>query len=278
MSDVSSTDRPCSNTISEEICSRIVAEHHQAQEAARCAVKHAQRAGGLLIEAKEHIEHGKWTAWIHRNLPFSERTAQGYMRVARMLPTLAEGKAQRVAELPLRKALAELAHPSGEATESGQDAELLAMDGLRALHSMHTADALATANSEADLRAYYEQRGVRPELAEEAARIVWSRWMLKCALAGEAGDSDLASVCLRSFPVTWPSEKAVPPGCDLTNIEAILILNVGIDVLAPLSALGKEMAEEHTDRQGRGWAWAMRFVRGVVERGGYSGLECGFEA
>ena len=72
------------------------------------AVEHAVRAGTFLAEAKQKVAHGGWLPWLKENFAFSERTAQGYMRVARELPKL---KAQRVADLSFRQTIALLQQP-----------------------------------------------------------------------------------------------------------------------------------------------------------------------
>ena len=84
-------------------------EHEAAEHAATTAVEHARRAGEMLLEAKAAVLHGAWLPWIRENLSLSERSAQGYMRVAKQLRELPDGKAQRVADLPLRQVLASLA-------------------------------------------------------------------------------------------------------------------------------------------------------------------------
>ncbi len=94
------------------IADEINREHEAARTAAVTAVEHARRAGERLLEAKSQLGHGKWLPWIREHLSFSDRTAQGYMRIARRLPELNTGEAQRVADLPLREAMAELATPS----------------------------------------------------------------------------------------------------------------------------------------------------------------------
>jgi hypothetical protein len=91
-----------------DLAARIRAEHEAAQSALRSAVSHAVEAGKLLIEAKKTVGHGNWAAWIKDNCEFSERAARGYMRLARELPKLEDGKRQRVADLSLRDALASL--------------------------------------------------------------------------------------------------------------------------------------------------------------------------
>ena len=95
----------------DNLARRINAQHEACRDAANAAVEHAVHAGELLIEAKASIPHGEWLTWIEGRCGVSERTAQAYMRLARELPKLDSEKAQRVEDLPLRKALAELAEP-----------------------------------------------------------------------------------------------------------------------------------------------------------------------
>jgi len=80
-------------------------------------VQHAINAGNMLTQAKDALPHGAWLPWLESNFDGAARTAQAYMRIARELPALPEGKAQRVADLPLREALKQLAEPRPE-TES----------------------------------------------------------------------------------------------------------------------------------------------------------------
>jgi hypothetical protein len=93
------------------IAVEIRREHEAASTAARSALQHARRAGELLTQAKTALRHGAWLPWLTEHCPdISERTAQAYMRVAARWPEL-EAKAQRVADLPVRQALALLAEP-----------------------------------------------------------------------------------------------------------------------------------------------------------------------
>ena len=87
----------------------ISREHEAAVNAAREGLQHARRAGALLLEAKGQCAHGEWLPWVHERCAFSERTAQVYMRIARQWPELENP--QRVADLPLRQAVALLAEP-----------------------------------------------------------------------------------------------------------------------------------------------------------------------
>ena len=81
--------------------------HEAAQKCAAEAVRHAICAGELLIEVKGSLAHGEFAAWLAANVPFSARTARGYMRLA----SLDEEKRQGVADLSLRGALRVLASP-----------------------------------------------------------------------------------------------------------------------------------------------------------------------
>lgn len=88
--------------------------HRRAETAAKSAIEYATEAGKLLIEAKQQVRHGEWMPWLKANVAFSERTAQGYMRVAR--------NTKRVADLPLREALKTLAEPK-PIEDADQDAD-----------------------------------------------------------------------------------------------------------------------------------------------------------
>lgn len=74
--------------------------HDEARSAARFSAERALAAGHLLIEAKAAVGHGEWLPWLRTNLGMSERTAQGYMRLAR-----SGLKSATVADLGLRATL-----------------------------------------------------------------------------------------------------------------------------------------------------------------------------
>ena len=88
--------------------------HAGVQRCVAQGLEHARRAGELLAEAKAALPHGDWLPWLAEHCDMPERTAQAYLRVAAHWPTL-EAKAQRVADLPLRQALALLAEPPSPA-------------------------------------------------------------------------------------------------------------------------------------------------------------------
>jgi hypothetical protein len=92
-----------------DIADAIQAEHKAAQGHQRSAVEHAIRCGMLLLQAKATMKHGEWEGWLSVNVRFSARSAQGYMRLARLDPA----KAQRVADLSLSQALKEVGQNYG---------------------------------------------------------------------------------------------------------------------------------------------------------------------
>lgn len=65
--------------------------------------------GLRLIEAKEMLPHGEWLRWLTEQVGYSERSAQGYMRLARM-----GANPQLVADLGVRKVLSLLTLPMEE--------------------------------------------------------------------------------------------------------------------------------------------------------------------
>jgi hypothetical protein len=82
--------------------------HAAAEHAMNDALQHARRCGELLMQAKAQCAHGEWLPWLGANFRASERTARGYMSLARRwdeLPT------QNGNALPIRDALAALAEP-----------------------------------------------------------------------------------------------------------------------------------------------------------------------
>lgn len=95
------------------LAGRINAAHDAAAKAARAVLENARQAGELLSQAKKQAGHGGWGDWLRANVRFSERTVQGYMKVAAGWDRLQEavGKSAAVADLTIREALAMLARP-----------------------------------------------------------------------------------------------------------------------------------------------------------------------
>jgi len=114
-----------------DISTEINVAHNKVVEACRSSVRHAIKAGELLIKAKTVVNHGEWVNWLKDNLIVSERTAQAYMRLAREYPKLEESKAQHVADLPLRDAIQTISNTTvvlNRAKKIGLDMEKFATD------------------------------------------------------------------------------------------------------------------------------------------------------
>lgn len=92
------------------LAAEILDAHNACLAAMSTALDHAKRAGDLLNSAKGQAKHGEWLPWLATNCPgISARTAQGYMRIAREWPRLAEANTKRASYLSIREALAILA-------------------------------------------------------------------------------------------------------------------------------------------------------------------------
>jgi len=77
MTTIANTQEQTISTIAEE----IRREHEACERDAESAVEHAIRAGKLLTEAKAQVQHGQWLPWLGKNFPFTQQTANGYMRI-----------------------------------------------------------------------------------------------------------------------------------------------------------------------------------------------------
>ena len=135
----------------QDLVQAIDQEHQAAVGAARSAVEHAIECGKLLFEAKTVVGHGAWLGWVETNCTFGQRTAQGYMRLARELPRLDEANAQRVAHLSLRDALGTLARQSAD---------------LRRLPQLEAAKVLDAADDDERLRELARACGQRAEASD----------------------------------------------------------------------------------------------------------------
>lgn len=88
-------------------------EHEAVNRAIAEGLAHAREAGRLLTEDQTLIPYGGWGTYVEQDCGLSRSTAAGYMRVYRRWAEL-EPHVQRVAQLPLRAALALLAEPRPE--------------------------------------------------------------------------------------------------------------------------------------------------------------------
>lgn len=130
------TDSSAATDNLDALATRIDAEHSACAAALKAGLAHALEAGRLLLEAKAAVGHGGWSAWLAAHCAVSERTAQGYMRVAKHAAELGAGDPRRVADLSLRGALAMLAGPKAEPepeapTFAGTDVPMTAEDVAR---------------------------------------------------------------------------------------------------------------------------------------------------
>jgi hypothetical protein len=116
------TDITTSNSLT-DLAVRIRAEHEAARLAARTTIEHAIRAGELLIEAKQLVQHGYWGDWLHAHCDLSERSAQAYMRIARY-----QSNPQLTADLTIDDALKVLAKPKPGVIDAAD--ELIRADWL----------------------------------------------------------------------------------------------------------------------------------------------------
>ena len=120
------------STALQPLAARINAAHDNACASVRAGLDYARQAGDALIEVKQRLTHGAFLPWVAEHTNLGARTAQGYMRLAREWPRLvASEDAQRVADLPLRAALALLAErPAARATDPRLAAEQLSIEGV----------------------------------------------------------------------------------------------------------------------------------------------------
>lgn len=92
------------------LSNQINAEHEKARIAFTEGFAHALKAGHLLLEAKDRVQHGEWLPWLRENCKVSERTARLYMQVARERDRL-ERETASLADLTLEGAVRHLAEP-----------------------------------------------------------------------------------------------------------------------------------------------------------------------
>lgn len=115
MSEIAITEKSM-EALTVEVC----ALYSQAQQ---IMLGYAIEIGKRLHIAKEQLDHGAWGQWVEGSLPFSQRTANGYMAVfqeyggSQMWLFEAESNSQSLANLPYTKALRLLAIPAEEREE-----------------------------------------------------------------------------------------------------------------------------------------------------------------
>ncbi len=90
---------------------KINLTHADCESNLRKSLTSAIEAGKLLADAKGLVPHGEWLPWLTNNCSCGERTAQGYMRLAKNAGSFTSNT-QRVSDLTIRGALAALAEPA----------------------------------------------------------------------------------------------------------------------------------------------------------------------
>ncbi|QKC83943.1 DUF3102 domain-containing protein [Mesorhizobium sp. NZP2077] len=66
------------------LAAQIAEAHIGALDAAKTAAERAIEAGHALIEAKSLVKHGEWLPWLKGHCHISERSAQFYMKIAKL--------------------------------------------------------------------------------------------------------------------------------------------------------------------------------------------------
>lgn len=133
------------------LAEQINAHHRECEAAMNAGLRHALEAGKLLTEAKRLCPHGTWQPWLEENFEGSIRTAQAYMRVAREYPKL-DGKAQRVALLTLRGAVAAVANNSRTITTVPTTKQDAVLGAWEAHNCKNACQAVCRAEREAEAR------------------------------------------------------------------------------------------------------------------------------
>jgi hypothetical protein len=68
------------------------------KDGAMTALHAAVSIGGLLMEAKDVVEHGGWIPWVEEQLDFKPRQAQNYMKAWRNRDRMLDGEVSSMAE------------------------------------------------------------------------------------------------------------------------------------------------------------------------------------
>lgn len=66
-----------------ELASKINAAHEAGERASWKGLEHFRAAGEALLRAKAQCGHGKWLAWLEKNVSCTERQARRYMAFAK---------------------------------------------------------------------------------------------------------------------------------------------------------------------------------------------------
>ena len=119
--------------------------------------------GKRLIEAKAKLKHGEWLDWLREKVDFSERSATGFMSIARRCENQ-----QTIADLGVSKALVLLALPDSELAEFVEEKH--AVNGVEKSASEMTVKELKQAIKERDEARLAAERAKADAQAAEDSR------------------------------------------------------------------------------------------------------------
>jgi len=91
-----------------ELTTLALQAHNESEAAALSAVLKAQDCGKALNEIKKQLPHGSFEEFVAAHFPFTIRTAQSYMRLAKReteVQQLVEAKAKLGSHLTIKEAL-----------------------------------------------------------------------------------------------------------------------------------------------------------------------------
>lgn len=187
--------------------------------------------GRRLIEAKAQLDHGAWREWLEREVDFSERSAQNFMRLAREWKN-----PQTFADLGTSKALELLALPESERDQfmeekhpvNGEEktvAEMSARELKKAIAERDEARKAADKAGEAWLE--MERRAKKAEqAADEAAREAERAEQESRRLRVEL--EELKNKPAEVATVTVRDEEAIREARDVARREAITSMEVRV--------------------------------------------------
>lgn len=78
-------ERPALNEKQSQRAAEIVRLHVAIASGMRNALHGGVEIGRMLRGTKARMPHGSWTAWMKEHLPFTQRTAEKYMRLSRLM-------------------------------------------------------------------------------------------------------------------------------------------------------------------------------------------------
>src|SRR6516164_1928845 len=127
MAGIKSVVAPSAELSVPELAQRIKDQLKDMEETAnrvnQTILKQALDLGGLLLQAKAKVGHGRFAKWIEKNCELSERSAQRYMQLKEGWPKIEawlKDNSATVADLSLRQAEKIVAPPPKEEQQQQQ--------------------------------------------------------------------------------------------------------------------------------------------------------------